>query len=113
MKNKQFKASPDFLSDLITANSVAYNTVAKYVELFRYADSTEGHIIYVSKYRFEWFLRDGNHKAVAAYYLRMPILAEKCDWKDMWSEDFIIDHMKNGKNISQVQNELLNDRGMF
>jgi hypothetical protein len=108
----QFKADASFLCDLITANSVAFNTVAKYVEMFQY-DGTDGHIIYVSKYRFDWFLRDGNHKAVAAYYLSMPIQAQKRDWKDMWSEEMIQEHVRNGKTIMQVQNELLAGRGVF
>jgi hypothetical protein len=101
-----------FLGDLITANNCSYNSVAQYVEKFRY-DGTDGYTIYYSKYDWKYFLRDGNHKAAAAYYLGLSISAEKSDWKDMWPEDIIKDHIQNGRTISELVDDLVSERGEF
>ena len=102
----------DFLGDLFTANSCSYNAVARYVEKFRY-EGTDGHTVYYSSYMFKKFLRDGNHKAAAAYYLGLSIKAEKMDWKDMWGEETIKSHLEDGQTISEMVDALTSENGQF
>jgi hypothetical protein len=107
-----FSADPSFLEDLITANDCPYGSVSQYVEKFRY-DGTRGYTIFISKYSFQYFLRDGNHKAAAAFYLGLSIDCEMKDWRDMWTEDLIKNHIANGKTIARVVADLISAKGSF
>ena len=85
--------NPSQLGNILTANTLNKNTVQKYIDEFRKQGHTRGYIIYYSQYGWRVFLRDGNHKAAAAYYLDMSIAADKKPWKDMWSEEYVQEHL--------------------
>ena len=98
--------NPRQLGNMLTANTLTAKTVQKYIDTFRRQGNARGYTIYHSQYGFRTFLRDGNHKAAAAYYLGMSIDSDKRDWKDMWSEDMVQDHLANTQTISEALNHI-------